>query len=450
MKIIAIKFLNLNSLKGEHEIRFDRAPFSESGLFAITGDTGAGKTTILDAITVALYGKVHRHNKDACEMMSRYTAESYSEVEFEVKETLYRAKWSVRRANGKVNGTLQACKMELAELAGGTFLGGHTLTSVQKAIVELCGLDYDQFLRSVILSQGDFTRFLKADENERSELLEKITDSAIYSQISRFSYERAKEEKGKLEFIKERLKDVHLLSFEERSAHACELQSLHQQTKMAAKQKELLDAELRWQENLLALNDKLAKFGEELQRQEELHGERQADFERLKAHEKAVAFRPDLRELETFRFQSRQLSDDLRALEAGLAALQADLTKAAEDHEAAMAIRTTAEADLKAAEPVLERVLAADIHISTLTGQVGKLQSALSESEAALAKLICLKDEKTGSLEHTLALLKEHRLWLENNKTDLRLETALAEFRQKVRITIFYNYRFCRSYTFVL
>src|SRR4028119_2333238 len=105
MKILSIKFLNLNSLKGENEIRFDKPPFTESGLFAITGPTGAGKTTILDAITLALYGEVHRHDKeDPSEIMTRHTAESYAEVEFEVKGKVYRSKWSNYRARKKATG----------------------------------------------------------------------------------------------------------------------------------------------------------------------------------------------------------------------------------------------------------------------------------------------------------------------------------------------------------
>src|SRR5215216_229928 len=159
MKILSVKFLNLNSLSGAHEIRFDKAPFTDSGLFAITGPTGAGKTTLLDAITVALYGRVHRHEKDVEETMSRHTAESYAEVEFEVKDKIYRAKWSQKRARGKIDGNLLGEKMELSEVPTGKILGDHTLKNTKAAIVELSGLDYHQFLRSVILSQGDFTKF---------------------------------------------------------------------------------------------------------------------------------------------------------------------------------------------------------------------------------------------------------------------------------------------------
>src|SRR3712207_4187156 len=133
MKILGIRFLNLNSLKGTFEIRFDKSPFAETGLFAITGPTGAGKTTILDAITVALYGRVHRHDRDAFEIMTRHTSECFSEVEFEVKGKAYRARWGLRRSRGKTEGKLQDVKMELSEVVTGTILESK-LTEVKNRI----------------------------------------------------------------------------------------------------------------------------------------------------------------------------------------------------------------------------------------------------------------------------------------------------------------------------
>src|SRR5690606_303501 len=196
VKIRSIRFLNLNSLRGEHEIKFDASPLSDSGLFAITGPTGAGKTTILDAITLGLYGKVNRHDRDLpSEIMTRHTAEAFSEVTFEARGEIYRAKWSAYRSRKKADGNLQPIKMELCRVADNN---NFDLKSVEVPgkVSELCGLDYSQFLRSVMLSQGEFTRFLKANENERTELLERITDTAIYTDISRQAYLRARHEKN--------------------------------------------------------------------------------------------------------------------------------------------------------------------------------------------------------------------------------------------------------------
>ena len=92
MKIISVTFKNINSLTTDAlgrawTIDFTRPEFTQTGIFAITGPTGAGKTTILDAITVALYGEVPRHGREVAELLSRQTRDldCWSEVVFEVE-----------------------------------------------------------------------------------------------------------------------------------------------------------------------------------------------------------------------------------------------------------------------------------------------------------------------------------------------------------------------------
>lgn len=113
MKIRKISIQNLNSLRIKTSIDLCAPPLSNVGLFAITGDTGAGKTTILDAITLALYGRVHR-NKDVKEVMSFGAVESLAEVEFEAGDGIYRSKWSIWRAHRKEDGNLLGPVRELS------------------------------------------------------------------------------------------------------------------------------------------------------------------------------------------------------------------------------------------------------------------------------------------------------------------------------------------------
>ena len=177
MKILSIAFQNLQSLRGKHSIRFDEAPLSEASIFAIVGPTGAGKTTILDAISLSLYGKVPRYEAKQAEgkkledVMTRHTGEVWTEIEFEVDGVCYRSRWGRHRAGKKADGEPQAAKMELYQFSPTLELIVDGSSRVPNKIAELTGLGYSQFTRAVILSQGDFAAFLKSDKDERGELL---------------------------------------------------------------------------------------------------------------------------------------------------------------------------------------------------------------------------------------------------------------------------------------
>jgi len=181
MKIVAIKALNINSLKGVTEINFELLT-KEGALFVITGPTGAGKSTILDIISCALYGRTARL-KNPNDLMSRHAGEAYCEVEFEIKGKAYRSSWSQKRARNRHDGKFQTAKMELSDLADSKPLALKS-RDVPKKVEELSGLDFGRFTQSMMLAQGGFDAFLKADEKERSSLLEKITGTQIYADIS--------------------------------------------------------------------------------------------------------------------------------------------------------------------------------------------------------------------------------------------------------------------------
>lgn len=232
MKILALRLKNLNSLKGEWTLDFRQPPFAGNGLFAITGPTGAGKSTLLDAICLALYHQTPRLpsvGASSNDLMTRHTADCLAEVTFEVQGSLYRAFWSQRRARDKVDGALQAPKVELAQIDAatgtGTILTTHSNEKL-KRIATLTGLDFGRFTKSMLLAQGGFAAFLEAKANERAELLEELTGTEIYGQISQAVFERARDARQALERLQAQADGMQLLSPEAHTALLAEADSL--------------------------------------------------------------------------------------------------------------------------------------------------------------------------------------------------------------------------------
>ncbi|MDR2025926.1 MAG: AAA family ATPase [Prevotellaceae bacterium] len=233
MKILAIRGKNLASLEGEFNIDFDAEPLKSAGIFAITGPTGAGKSTILDAMCLALFDDAPRLGKgeksiqvndvsdktisqtDSRVILRKGAGEGRAEVDFiAVNGEKYRSIWSVKRVGNRPDGVLQNTVIRVYNLQTDVEEQG-TKTALLKKITALTGLTFNQFIRAVLLAQGDFATFLKAKQSDKAELLEKLTGTDIYSKISVAVFQRTKEAIETVTSLQKQIDGTVLLKDEE-------------------------------------------------------------------------------------------------------------------------------------------------------------------------------------------------------------------------------------------
>lgn len=250
MKVCRVRFANLNSLQGQWDVPLDEAPFADAGLFLITGPTGAGKTTLLDAICLALYHQTPRMSQVSAssnDIMSRQTGECWAEVEFIADGKRWRAGWKQARARNKPDGNLQPPKVYLVDMAEDQIVEDK-LRDKLKRVEQLTGLDFSRFTKSVMLAQGGFSAFLDAPVNERAELLEELTGSELYGDISIAVFNRHKALAQALEQEKQRLNATKVLDDEGVEQLTAQQESLEQViAQLGQQQAQCLQDQQAWQ-----------------------------------------------------------------------------------------------------------------------------------------------------------------------------------------------------------
>jgi exonuclease SbcC len=307
MRILKIRLKNINSLRGEHEIDFSASPLRESGLFGIVGATGSGKSTLLDSITLALFGRVPRIGpvtKGGLDkggiILTKHEKDSYAEVAYECKQGVFTARWSVSKTK---NGTFRDVEMKVFNEVRDQLSDG--LKDAPAVNAANIGLDYDQFVKSILLCQGEFAKFLQSGKNERALLLEKITATHEFRRIGKKAFKEFNKRKGVLDTKIQVIGDLgrNLLTDELRAELEKEIETLAGKTgaaetkldeskdklglKTRLKQlKEKLDEQKKRKEHAeQALREFEAKYGAVLQHYDKLfiHKHQLAEHTRLAA-----------------------------------------------------------------------------------------------------------------------------------------------------------------------
>ena len=269
MKLKKLTIHNIASFE-DAEIDFSKAPLADEHLFLICGKTGSGKSTIIDCLCLALYGNTPRLNhamnaeyedsqnkktirsNDPRQLLRRGTTNAKVTLTFDDNNGVpYIAIWEVHRSHNRPDGTLQAYTRTLMTEDGApTHVEMHNSTDINKEIFKLIGLDIDQFFRTVVLAQGKFAEFLNCSEDDKSALLEKMTGTEIYTQISKKIYDVFREKDNQRKLLQEQLKSITLLSDDEKAQINSEMTTRVQEQAALAEQIEGAKNMLQW------LNDK--------------------------------------------------------------------------------------------------------------------------------------------------------------------------------------------------
>jgi len=433
MRILSIRFKNLNSLVGEWVIDLEHPAFVADGIFAITGPTGSGKTTILDAICLALYGRTPRLNKvtkSSNEIMSRQTGECFAEVVFETQAGRYRCHWGQHRARKKPDGELQAPRHEIADADSGEVVE----TSIRGVAVEIeaaTGMDFDRFTRSMLLAQGGFAAFLQAAPDERAPILEQITGTEIYSQISMLVHERRSVERDKLSRLQAELDGMQLLSPEDEQTLRHRLEEKEQQDTALQEKITKINEEIRWLDGIAQFEQKLTEVE---QRKQEL-ARSVAEFaplqEKLRLANLAYELAGEYSALRSLRQDQQQEMDTLDENKNALPACKEAVQRAHTAFEEAQEQLKARKSDQKELLPVIRKVQVLDVQIAGKDGPIQAGKDSVSETEKTLENLRQKQKAELEDLENKSTIREELLEKLVETSVDEILVEQLVGIRHR-------------------
>lgn len=488
MKLIQLEMLNLASLdrQGGEVINFEKGALGDSTIFSIVGPTGSGKSTILDAICLALYGRAPRYPKkkndkkqnieiygtpdaneknrlaptDCRNILTQGKKEGYSKLTFQANDgSVYRAEWYIRFLTKKYEQP-KTLLYKLSRSADGT---QKEEIAVWDSLPIIIGLDYEQFLRTVLIAQGSFANFLNAKENERYELLEKLIGcEEMYIRIA--NEIKIKKDAATMAFniVNASVDAVrqNLLPDEERQRLEEEIDLLEKKVEEIEAAKKNLETQLQWyaEDNEMALA--IEKHQESLDQASQRYEEIRPDILRLNLHDAispAVDILKDVKGLEAAVVEtqknieanekkSKQQEELILAEKSRLILLKEAAEKAQRDIEEtvphikkARELRTkittatencnekqNAKATMEKEENAARK--AVDDNESEIASNQSKVDEAKGEQQAVLAEVEKKKEELKKATEEAGTTLNAEMLKVEGmNAEELQSQKTQAE-----------------------
>jgi exonuclease SbcC len=396
MKILKLNFSNINSLKGEFSIDFESPELASAGLFAITGPTGAGKSSILDAITLALYGytaRFHEITKTTIEdekgIITKGTNESYAAITFQVNGETYRSQWSAGLTR---SGKLSKILLKVSKQEDGEFKAiTDKLKDSRAEIIRIIGLSQEQFTQAIVLSQGKFDEFLRAQKADRYKLLEIITGTVLFREIGRMAFERHREVKEKIRQLNDTMGAIEVFSEADITAIETKKQALLTEHNDGEQLLTALRNKINTKQDIASLQNTLTLLGEE---KEELSKEETAlagAMERLQDFEKTA---PLMKQWNALQSIQKDLLDENKIREEASSSQKILLD------ERSVLIKTFSEKSRKATDEhgFVAALDAFFNQVNDMDNNITKLEAEISISRASLVNFINNLPEKTRTI----------------------------------------------------
>ncbi len=382
MKILNLYFKNINSLEGESQINFQAKPLANAGVFAIIGPNGSGKSSILDAISLALFGETFRFDRPAEHVMTRHTAESFSQLDFALGEDRFRSRWQVSRKDNHSKGELLDPVMKFFALKDtGEELLEESLQIVPERVEEIIGMDFQNFSRSIMLAQGDFAAFLNALDNERMDILEKMSSADIYDQHKQ-QLQTKKESAGKaLKSIRDELNMLPVMS--EAEAEACEhdLIDFKEQLDEYRQQQNGLKEQIAWARQVRSLEQQLSGVDKKRKLAEDQVTQTEKRLEKIESVAAVTAFSEDVETVEREKRQFAQSQKGLNSYKRELSQLQKSLQERGVDEKAMPQNGKDVAEQKKTIDELRFQVSQNKMAIQTETGAIQLIEKDIAEKK---------------------------------------------------------------------
>ncbi len=426
MRLLSLRFSNIHSLRGEQIIDFVQPPLSDTGIFAITGPTGSGKSTILDAITLALFGRISRLKEKALSnviindfggVVTRGQTEAFSELTYQIGEDIYQSTWIFRK--GKKNMIL--------------LKNGEAIQEKEKDVIsrneQIIGLSYGQFIRAVILPQGEFANFLKADSDERIRILEKITGGEIFRTLGAMASSITRDKKILLDQKKTEIDSIELLTQEQETEIRREI--VQNQNRAEELKKSLNN--LREKQ---ALKQQIADLEREIRKQQaqikEVIEQKQAmesDFHRLEMHERLIRYKAEIKQYLNSKLEREQVDQEIKELETNITSLGRELDRLSNtENDYNQKLKKLAD-ELALLKPKIAKVRELDTQLAQLKTKIDTLDKQLGHLRQDEKKSQNQIQENQTNLQIYRQKYEQVCKWLEDNIAleDLTLEFGLIE-----------------------